>query len=125
MSKKRVLVVDDEPALTMLLKDNLELEGFEVTTASNGREGLETAQREKPDLILLDVAMPEMNGIEMCQKIKNDGDLKSIPVIFLSAFGQQSDIDAGMQAGAFKYFIKPCDMEDLLAAIQQALGPIP
>lgn len=118
---KRILIVDDERDLVDLLKARLEAQGFEVVTAYDGQEGLEKAKEEKPDLILLDVMMPKMDGYQVCRFLKFDEAFKQIPIIMLTARGQEQDQKKGMEVGADAYVIKPFDKEDLLKKIQACL----
>jgi DNA-binding response OmpR family regulator len=107
LMKKKILVVDDEKDIVDILKYNLERENeFEVITASNGKEALEAAQ-SLPDLILLDIMMPELNGFEVCKRLKNDKLTSGIPVIFLTAKENEIDEILGLEIGADDYLPKP------------------
>ncbi|MGR9073376.1 MAG: response regulator transcription factor [Gammaproteobacteria bacterium] len=119
---KKVLIVDDEPHIRTLLEQTLEeLEDYdvEIFTASNGKEGLESIQAENPDLVFLDVMMPEMNGYEVCQRVKSDESLKDTYIIMLTAKGQEFDKEKGMQMGTNMYITKPFDPDEVL---QTAIG---
>lgn len=102
----KVLIVDDDAFLSGIYATKLELEGFQVATARDGEEGLKAAMREKPDLILLDVLMPKLDGFEVLKRLKADADTKPIPVIMLTNLGQKEDIEKGLQDGAVDYLIK-------------------
>lgn len=120
--KKRILVVDDEVPLVRLVKVKLESHHYEVLTAHDGQEGLEKARREKPDLIILDIMLPKMNGYEICQLLKFDEKYSKIPVVMLTAKVQEEDKALGKETGADEYMTKPFDMNDLLAVIEKCLG---
>jgi len=109
----RVLVVDDDQNIRRLVSFNLKADGHEVILATNGKEGYETAQREHPDLILLDIMMPIMNGYETCSNLKQNPETKDIPVFMLSAKGQMTDLDEAFAVGADNYITKPFDVEKL------------
>src|SRR5687768_12544256 len=100
MADRRILIVDDDPVILRLLKVNFEMEGFSVMTAENGEDGVSTATRETPDIILLDVMMPGMNGLQAAEKLRAQASTKEIPIIFVSAKAQSVDVKAGLQAGA-------------------------
>lgn len=104
--KVKVLIVDDDAFLSGIYATKLELDGFEVATARDGEEGLKAAMREKPDLILLDVLMPKLDGFEVLKRLKADEETKKIPVIMLTNLGQKEDIEKGLQDGAVDYLIK-------------------
>ncbi|MEY4744978.1 MAG: hypothetical protein RL272_923 [Candidatus Parcubacteria bacterium] len=104
--KVKVLIVDDDAFLSGIYATKLELDGFEVATARDGEEGLKVAMREKPDLILLDVLMPKLDGFEVLKRLKADDEMKAIPVIMLTNLGQKEDIEKGLQDGAVDYLIK-------------------
>jgi DNA-binding response OmpR family regulator len=117
MPSARVLVVDDDPVIQKLLKVNFEMEGYEVLSASDGAEGLDQARSGKPQVIILDVMMPKMNGLEVLAALKADDGLKNIPVILLSAKAQAGDVQAGLDKGADAYVTKPFDPLDLLERV--------
>lgn len=118
----KILVVDDDAVIQQLIEVNLELEGYEVVKASNGEEALARVADEAPDLVLLDVMMPRMNGRDVCRKIKGDPETANIPVIFLSARAQDLDVEAGLELGADAYVTKPFDPANLLETIADLLG---
>ena len=119
--KLKILVVDDEPDLVSTLQYRLERCGCKVTTAVNGKDGLEKAASEKPDLILLDTNMPVMNGHEMLERLRNHPDLKDIPVIMLTALCETQDITTASAYGITDYVTKPFDFTDLMEKITKAL----
>ncbi len=114
MPAARVLVVDDDPVIQKLLKVNFEMEGYEVLSAADGAEGLDQAKSGNPDVIILDVMMPKMNGLEVLAALKADDATANIPVILLSAKAQAGDVQAGLDRGANAYVTKPFDPLDLL-----------
>lgn len=116
-SQPTVLVVDDQPINTKLLQRRLQREDMRVITAFNGRECLEVVERELPDLILLDVMMPEMDGIETCKHLKNNPHTRDIPVIFITARTSQEGKIEGLRSGAADYITKPIDLEETLARV--------
>lgn len=124
MSKK-VLIVDDEPHIRMLLEqtlDDLEDAGVEILTATNGKEALELVESERPDMILLDVMMPLVNGFDVCRAIKARPDLKGIYVMMLTAKGQEFDRATGAEVGADVYVTKPFDPDEVLERAAEVLG---
>ncbi|MBN1392535.1 MAG: response regulator [Sedimentisphaerales bacterium] len=120
-SHVKVLVVDDEADIVSTVKYRLEFCEFEVVTASNGKEGLEKAASEKPDVILLDISMPVMDGHEMLARLKNSPDIKDIPVIVVSAFSDAKDIAKAAELGIADYVTKPFDFPDLMGKISKTL----
>ena len=118
---KKILVIEDEPQTRKNIALILQMEGFEAVTAANGRIGLEVAAREKPDVILCDVSMPELDGHEVLRSLRAVPETASIPFIFLTARGERQDLRSGMNLGADDYMVKPIDPDDLLAAIQARL----
>ncbi len=121
MSKKRLLVVDDEKDFVTVVAARLELSGFEVIKAFGGKEGLEKAYAEKPDAIILDVRMPEMDGFDVCRRLKMDENCKEIPVIMLTGKSDPEDVKISKEIGADAYFIKPFDLDTLLYEIYALL----
>jgi len=117
----RILVVDDEPDLVSTIQCRLEFCNYEVITASNGREGLERAESEKPDLILLDTNMPVMNGHEMLRCLRKHAQLKDTPVIMVTAICESEDIAAASGYGIADYVTKPFDFADLMEKISNIL----
>jgi DNA-binding response OmpR family regulator len=121
LETKRVLVVDDEIYILQILEFSLEVEGFEVITAQNGEEALESAQRDEPDLIVLDIMMPKMDGYEACRQLKSDPRTRDIPIILLSAKGRSIDQELGFEAGAEDYITKPFSPRKLIERIKAIL----
>lgn len=120
--KYKVLVVDDEKDIVDLLKYNLEKENeFEVMTAYNGKEALESVQNEKPDIILLDIMMPELNGFEVCKRLKSDPSNSKIPVIFLTAKENEIDEIVGLEIGADDYIQKPISPRKVIARMKSVI----
>jgi len=118
---KRILVVDDLPENVFMLQDRLEHEGYEVLTAYDGRTGIEKAVSELPDLILLDVMMPDITGIEVCKTLVEHPKAKNIPIILVTAKSGAEDTKEGLEAGAFDYIKKPFNRIELLARVNSAL----
>lgn len=110
----KVLAADDDPVIRRLLEVNLEMEGYEVVLAEDGAIAVELAALHAPDVILLDVMMPNMDGWEACRKLKENDATKDIPVVFLSARARDADVSEGTRAGAVAYITKPFDPIDLL-----------
>jgi two-component system, sensor histidine kinase and response regulator len=121
MAASKILVVDDQPINVQLLKRKLEREGMSVATAYSGREALDLVKADKPDLILLDVMMPEMDGIEVCQRLQADTETKTIPVIFITARTSKEGKIEGLGVGAVDYITKPIDLDETLARVQTQL----
>ena len=119
--ERTVLVVDDDPVILRLLEVNFEMEGFVVRTAADGEEGLASAKADRPDVIVSDVMMPKMNGLELVRGLKADPDTAGIPVILLSAKAQASDVRDGMDAGADDYVTKPFEPLDLVDRVTKLL----
>jgi DNA-binding response OmpR family regulator len=118
----KILIAEDERDIRDLITFTLGFAGYEVVAAANGEEAVTMARQEIPDLILMDVRMPRMTGYEACAVMKTDDRLKDIPVIFLSAKGQDTEIQAGLQAGAQEYLLKPFAPDQLTARIQAVLS---
>ena len=118
---KKILIIDDEMDIRILLKFNLEKDGFEVKVAENGLVGLELAKKFKPDLIILDVMMPEMDGIETCEQIKALPELSQTIICFLTARGEDYSQLAGFEAGADDYITKPVKPKILVSKINALL----
>ena len=119
---RTILVVDDEPVNIQLLRRKLEWEGLRVLSADNGQTGLDLARSESPDLILLDIMMPGMDGFEVCQKLSEDDGTKSIPVIFVTAQNSKAGKLEGLQAGAVDYITKPIDLDETAARVRAQLN---
>ena len=121
MVKKTVLLVDDEKDLVDILTLRFQADGYEVIQALDGKEGLEKAKSEKPDMIILDVMMPKLNGYQVCKELKQDAKYKHIPIIMLTAKAQESDKFWGMETGADDYVTKPFDFGNLLETVKKYL----
>ena len=121
MAAPKILVVDDQPINVQLLKRKLEREGMTIATAYSGQEALNLVAADKPDLILLDVMMPEMDGIEVCQRLQADNETKSIPIIFITARTSKEGKIEGLGVGAVDYITKPIDLDETLARVQTQL----
>lgn len=118
---KKILVVDDQPDNVFILKDRLEREGFQVISAYDGAAAIEKAKEEMPDLILLDVMMPDMSGFEVCEKISHSEIINYVPIILVTALTGSEDIRQGLQAGAYDYIKKPFNKIELIARVNSAL----
>ena len=122
MAKGRILVVDDEIYIVHILDFSLGMEGYEVLTALDGEQALEKARAEKPDLIVLDIMMPKLDGYETCKRLKADPEIKDVPVILLSAKGRNVDLKVGFEVGADDYITKPFSPRKLVERINAILG---
>lgn len=118
----KILVAEDERDIRDLIAYVLKYAGFEVEVAANGAEAVEKAPQVKPDLILLDVRMPRMTGYEACRQLKAMPEIQHVPVVFLSAKGQDNEIDEGLEVGAKDYILKPFAPDELIQQVQQILG---
>jgi len=118
-NRAKILVVEDEPNMVVGLRDNFEFEGYEVITARDGVEGLQLALEESPDLVVLDVMMPRMSGLEVCKQLR--AQRASIPIIMLTARGQEVDKVVGLELGADDYVTKPFSIRELLARVKAVL----
>lgn len=121
-NKKRVLVCDDDPVILRLLQVNLELEGYDVLLAHHGEEAYDLAAREAPDLVILDIMMPRLDGYQTCEKLKGNEVTRDVPVVFLSAKAQRSDIERGKRYGVADYLTKPFDPAELLDVVERLVG---
>tara|TARA_Y100000031_G_C8102137_1_gene329199 strand:- start:219 stop:590 length:372 start_codon:yes stop_codon:yes gene_type:complete len=120
----KVLIVDDETDFLEVLSARLKRSGYAVITAADGKDGVSKLYSERPDLVLLDVMMPNLNGYELCRQIKSDQKLCKTPVVILSARGQRDDVLHGKEVGADAYFMKPFDSNDLISKIEHILGQV-
>ena len=118
----RILMVDDSPTEIAVAKKLLEGKGHTVITANNGAEGVEMAKTEKPDLILMDIVMPDMNGFKATRQISKDPETASIPVIMMSSKDQETDMEWARRQGATEYLVKPADEATLLATVERLLA---
>jgi len=118
----KILIAEDEPDIRDLVAFTLRFAGYEVVTASNGEDAVILAPKEVPDLILMDVRMPRMTGYDACRLIKTEEKLRDIPVVFLSAKGQESEIQTGLGAGAEEYLLKPFAPDQLIDRVRSILA---
>ncbi len=116
--KIKILIVDDEPDLVQTLRDRLEMNGYDIVTANNGKEGLEKAVQEKPNIILLDVIMPVMDGLEMLEALRKHPECKDCAIIMLTARSQRQDIVRAKVCGIQDYVVKPFDLSELVEKIE-------
>lgn len=117
----KILVAEDERDIRELIVFSLRYGGYEVLEVTNGVDAVEVARHETPDLILLDVRMPRMTGYEACEKLKDAPETKSIPIVFISAKGQEAEIKQGMKLGAVEYILKPFAPDELLKQVDDIL----
>jgi DNA-binding response OmpR family regulator len=115
----RVLAVDDDPTILRLLEVNLEMDGHEVHTATDGQEALDRVDEVHPDVVILDVMMPNLDGWQVCERLREDERFADLPVIFLSARAQESDVTRGDDAGADAYVTKPFDPMALVELVER------
>jgi len=121
----KVLVIDDDPVILELLRVNFEIEGFEVVVAPDGVEGLAKASGAKPDVILSDIMMPRMDGLEVVARLKAGAATRHIPIILLSAKAQNAEVQQGLDAGADDYVTKPFDPLELIDRVNAVLAKAP
>lgn len=122
---KKVLIVDDEPHIRMLIEqtlEDLEDDGVELLMAENGEQALKIIEEERPNLVFLDVMMPKMNGMEVCQKVKKELNLSEVYIILLTAKGQEVDRQKGLDMGADKYMTKPFDPDEMLSIAEEIIN---
>jgi DNA-binding response OmpR family regulator len=117
----KILIAEDEPDIRDLLSFTLQYGGFEVIAVPNGIEAIERAGKDKPDLIMLDVRMPKMTGYDACKALKSNPETSAIPIVFLSAKGQDAEVKAGLEAGALDYILKPFAPDSLLKRVRELL----
>ncbi len=122
MEQRKILIVDDEPGLRELVRINLEHEGYGVVQAENGSQGLSVLQEQHPDLVIMDVMMPDMDGWEACRRLRT---FSQVPVLMLTAKVQSKDIVTGLDSGADDYLTKPFNMDELVARIRALLRRVP
>lgn len=118
----KIVIAEDEPDIRELIAFTLRFAGYEVITGSNGEEGYQLTRTERPDLVMLDVRMPKLTGYEACKRIKSEPELADIPVIFLSAKGQETEIEQGLAAGAEEYLLKPFAPDQLVERVKAVLA---
>jgi len=119
--KKRILLVEDEEDIAALIKLQAEISGYKLHVEVDGINGMRAIEREKPDLVILDIMLPGQNGLDICRKMKNDPDLKNIPVIIISAKGEELDVVLGLELGADDYVAKPFSPKVLFSRIKAVL----
>lgn len=122
MSRKKILLVDDSSTVLLMERMILSKNQYDVVTAKDGVEGLEKALSERPDLILMDVVMPRMDGFEACQKLREGDETKTIPVIMVTTRGELASVESGYAAGCNEYVTKPINGMELLAKVRSCLG---
>ena len=120
-----ILVVDDEPTIRYLLRASLEGRGYRLLEAADGLSALRCAQHERPDLILLDIALPALSGLEVCQRLRDDPATAATPVFLLTGYVQQAEREAAERAGARGFIAKPFSPAALVAQVEEALRPAP
>ncbi len=123
MAAKKILIVDDDANILELFRDILEDKGYQVVTYTRGWEALQSVSRDRPDLIILDIMMPRVNGYEVCQILKENPTTKDIPVIFLTALSHQEALRRAAEGGADDYLVKPCPPDKLIKHVERYLGP--
>ena len=123
MNSARVLIIEDEPHIVLSLEYLLERGGYETATATDGERGLAMVRELRPDVVLLDLMLPRLNGYQVCQAIRSDPELARIPVIILSAKGQEVEVLKGLSLGAAQYITKPFGNADILEAVRAVLEP--
>lgn len=121
MPKEKILVVDDEEDVLALVRFNLEKEGYKTETAASGEEAIVEARAKQPDLVILDLMLPGIDGLEVCKKLKSDSKTENIPIIMLTAKGEESDIVTGLELGADDYITKPFSPKILTARVRRVL----
>jgi len=120
--RKKILIVDDEETILLVFKTHLNAAGYDVVTASSGKAGLAAMERESPDLVLLDVMMPEMNGFAVCRAIRENPAWKKVPVLMITGLHGDTDALEGRQSGATDFMTKPVDYNDLTKRITKFIG---
>jgi DNA-binding response OmpR family regulator len=122
MNSKKILIVDDEEDLVETVRFPLEMDGYHVLVSHNGEDALDQTRKENPDLILLDLMLPKVDGYRVCQRLKSDDRYKHIPIVMLTAKSQEKDMALGVEAGANGYMTKPFDIRDLLKKVKEYLN---
>ena len=119
---KRILIVEDDPSVLRATSYILEKEGYEVLTAQNGLEGLRKAKQDNPDLLILDVMLPGIDGFEICHSLRAESQTAQLPILMFSAKGQQADKDTGLRVGADEYLTKPVERSVLISKVEALLA---
>jgi CheY-like chemotaxis protein len=122
MSRKKILLVDDAETILMMERMILNKAGYELVTAKNGQEAVAKAASEKPDLILMDVIMPQMNGFEACKQIRANEATKAIPIIMVTTRGEAENVETGFESGCDEYVTKPINGLEIVSKVKSALG---
>ncbi len=123
--KAKILVVDDEADFCTIVTHILEGQGYAVVSAGNGEEGLQVYAREKPDLVILDANLPDMDGFEICRRIRADGPRRKTPILLCTVRSEVTPVTEGLAAGANDYILKPFEVSDMLARVEAALRASP
>ena len=118
----KILIIDDNLATISMLETLLKISGYEIVTAFDGPSGIEKALSEMPALILLDIMMPQMDGIEVCTRLRQTPQTAAVPIVFLSAKADEKDIKRGLEAGANEYLLKPFNLEKLMQTVRKYAG---
>lgn len=119
---KRILIADDEPSIVISVEFLLKREGFEVSVARDGEEALERIRADRPDLVVLDVMMPKLNGFEVCETVRADPELAVVRILMLTAKGRDAEMRKGLDLGADAYIAKPFSTRDLVERVKSLLG---
>ena len=122
MSQKRILLIEDEQDMAVMIGIRFEAAGYYVCMVGDGKGGLEAAKRDMPDLIVLDLMLPGIDGYEICSALKGDEKYRKIPIVILTAKAQKQDIERGLASGADAYMVKPFDPQELLAKVAELIG---
>ncbi|PYQ65785.1 MAG: response regulator [Acidobacteria bacterium] len=122
MTQKKILLVDDSTTMIMMERVALSSGGYQLFAARDGEEALETARDQRPDLILLDVVMPKMDGFEVCRRLRAEGPTRNIPIIIVSTRGEEGNIEKGFDSGCTDYVLKPLNGVELLTRVRSLLG---
>lgn len=123
MAAKKVLIVDDDREWNLLLKMKLGIAGYKVDQAFNGKQGMEKISADKPDLVLLDITMPVMDGWDVCQALRENPDTKELPIIIQSSMNQSDDVQRGKSYSVLRYLLKPCSPEVIVQNVRDVLAP--
>jgi len=115
---KKILIVDDEPNIIKLVESRLKAHGYDVITASDGQEALDKARKENPDLIILDIMLPKLDGRQVCRMLRAEMQFNPVPIVMLTACGQAADIKDGMEGGADAYIAKPFESNTLMGIVE-------
>ena len=120
--EKKILVIEDDPATSRLVDYSLRHEGYQVITSSNGLDGIRKAHSESPDLVILDVMLPGMDGFEICHRLRGEADTAKLPILMFSAKAQEIDRDTGIKVGADDYLTKPSAPADIVSRVEKLLA---